>query len=162
MEKLVAEKMIKNAEQKSYEQGIRVLNIIKLNDHLGYSIVKGVTDTYTVSYFKKGNTSFVYECSCPHNTHRGLPCKHMFKVGRQLDKKGINTQLVVVDVEQDQKEKVIDTNTVSIVNLQGFEVNPVFSIDSIVNDLKTVGGATLQGGVIYILIGYLMTMYMMM
>ena len=101
------EGMIKRAEERSYTQDLRVLNIIKLNDHLGYSVVKGMTDTYTVSYLKKGNTSFVYECSCPHNTHRGIVCKHMFKVGRQLDKRGINTQLVVVNVEKDQKEKVL-------------------------------------------------------
>ena len=145
----VVENMIKNAESRSYTQDLRVLNVIKMNDQLGYSVVKGLSDTYTVSYMTKGNTTFVYECSCPHNTHRGLPCKHMFKVGRQLNSRGVNAQLVVVNMEKGQKEKVLNTDTVNVVDLSGSFVTPNISMPNLVNSLKTVEGATLEGGVVY-------------
>lgn len=143
------EKMIQNAEGRSYTQDLRVLNVIKMNDQLGYSVVRGLSDTYTVSYMTKGDTTFVYECSCPHNTHRGLPCKHMFKVGRELNNRGVNAQLVVVSMEKGEKDKVLNTDTVSVVDLSGSFVTPSISMSNLVNSLKTVEGATLEGGVVY-------------
>lgn len=143
------ENMVAKSKIKSYTEDLRVLNLIRVSKSLGYGVVKGLTDKYSVSYIEKGGTTYVYECDCPHNTHRGVPCKHMFKVGRQLGKKVKNIQLVSVAMEKNQTEKIFDMTTVNLVSLAGLMSTPSIGLSDLVSNLRTVENESKQGGVLY-------------
>lgn len=80
------DKYMEDARFKAEQDSIELVGTVNTSEDDGYAIVKGVSSAYKVGYkLDNDNNMYGYDCTCPHNYYRSLPCKHMYVAERDLD-----------------------------------------------------------------------------
>ena len=80
------DKYMEDARFKAEQDSIELVGTVNTSEDDRYAIVKGVSSAYKVGYkLDNDNNMYGYDCTCPHNYYRSLPCKHMYVAERDLD-----------------------------------------------------------------------------